>query len=193
MLRRQLKPFFYAFVLATFCALAVRLFFVEDFRISSDSMAPNLLPGDLVFVYKPEFNLRLPFSSLELIRFRRPRRSEVVAFSLPGRGLETFVKRVIGIEGDRVELRKGVLYINGQIENEAYRLKRASSYEKDYGPVEVPAGYFFALGDNRSESIDSRTWGPVPYSCLKGLVKVVWLSLNSTGRVRNERVGLRVN
>ena len=65
--------------------------------------------------------------------------------------------------------------------------------ESDYGPVEVPPGHFFAMGDNRGESRDSRIWGPVPRSCLKGLVSYVWLSLDGAGGLRKDRSGLWVN
>jgi len=191
---------------ATLVALAFRMFVVEDFRITSDSMAPGLVPGDLVFVSKSAFNLHLPFSTYELIRFRPPMRGEVVAFSLPERGFDTFVKRIAALENDRIHIKKGALYINGtqadylknpdgslveKIGGVTYPIQNEMTPTRDYGPVDIPKNHFFALGDNRMASIDSRNWGPVPYSCLKGRVSVVWLSLGSEG-LRRERFGVWV-
>lgn len=183
---------FKLFFFATVAALAVRLFIVEDYRIASSSMAPRLLRGDLVFIFKGAFNIRLPFSTYEVFKIRRPQRGEIVAFTLPDRGLDTFVKRVVGLEGDQIEIRNGVLYINQVaskytpekeqlfVEESAlggkYQVFWDSQKLKDFGPINVPKNHFFALGDNRIESIDSRAWGPVPYSCLKGKLGFVWLS-----------------
>lgn len=172
-------------------------------------MSPNILTGDLVFISKSAFNLRLPFSTYEVVKFSRPQRTEVVAFSLPERGTDTFVKRVVGLEGDRIEIKGGVLYLNNSpaeydlSENKDYSYETLAGRPKyliqtgtaamsDYGPVDIPKNHFFAMGDNRTESIDSRVWGPVPYSCLKGKVKLVWLSVTSAG-IRPERFGVWVN
>jgi signal peptidase I len=175
-----------AFVIATVTALTVRLFIIEDYRIASDSMQPGLLKGDLILVSKAAFNLRLPFSNFELARTGAPKRSEVVAFTVPDQGADTFIKRVVALAGDKIEIKDGVLWLNGnaQEENDSIIGKEAMA---NYGPVDVPAEHFFVLGDNRSESIDSRQWGPIPYSCLKGRVALVWLSVGSEGVLRPQR------
>ncbi|MBM4316767.1 MAG: signal peptidase I [Deltaproteobacteria bacterium] len=184
------------FLLATVFALFGRLFIVEDYRIVSNSMFPNLKVGQLVFVAKSAFSIKLPFSSFELIKFSRPHRSEVVAFILPQKNHRTHVKRVVAVAGDRLEIKSGQLYINGnlshyqefkdsdrQIAGEGFKLQleqpdggqpypiqMEQGKLADYGPIDVPLNHFFFLGDNRTDSIDSRTWGPVPYSYLKGKV-----------------------
>ena len=203
-----MRGFVRMFIVATAIALAVRLFVVEDYRIVSDSMAPGLLGGDLVFVSKSAFNLRLPFSTYELARLRTPRRGEVVAFTLPDRGGQTFVKRVVALEGDKVSMRENRLEVNGvfagyrteadalletNADGVTYPVAGGKATAKDYGPVEIPAGHFFALGDNRADSVDSRSWGPVPLSCLKGRVALVWLSLDDAGHLRRGRAGLWVH
>lgn len=192
-----------AFVVATVTALTVRLFIIEDYRIASDSMRPGLLKGDLILVSKAAFNLRLPFSTFELARTGRPQRSEVVAFSVPDQGSDTYIKRVVAVSGDKVEIKEGVLWVNSV----AYQYRKTEGTEEvweenpsgqsyrivpnqgseNYGPVDVPPDHFFVLGDNRLESVDSRQWGPVPYSCLKGRVALVWLSVGTEGALRPQR------
>ena len=197
------------FIIATVFALAVRLFFVEDYRIASRSMFPTHEEGDLVFISKAAFNIRLPFSTYEVFKFKRPEPGEIVAFTVPDKGIETFVKRVIAGENDRVEIKDGVLMVNGNFA----RLERVESSEeskevlpngrshivnlgaekmKDFGPIDIPKSHFFVLGDNRNESLDSRSWGPVPYSCLKGRLGFVWLSIAKNGALRSDRIGLKI-
>ena len=154
-----------SFLIATATALVVRLFVIEDFRISSESMTPNLLKGDLILVSKSAFNLRLPFSSFELFR-------------------------TLWINGEMAETQESSE--SNQIlekwpSGRSYQITKGKSPLADYGPVDVPADHFFALGDNRSDSVDSRKWGPVPYSCLKGRVALVWMSVGSSGGVRPSR------
>lgn len=200
----QKKNIIQAFVISTVTALALRLFVLEDYRISSDSMKPTLLSGDLVLVSKSAFNLRFPFTSFELARTGSPERSDIVAFTVPEKGPETFIKRVVAVGGDRVEIKSGLLWINNipaayspseDVENltespepgKSYQVSLGKMGSYQYGPVDVPKDHFFALGDNRSESLDSRLWGPIPYSCLKGRVALVWLSVGDQGSIRPQR------
>lgn len=132
-----------------------------------------------------------------------------MAFTVPDRGIETFVKRVVAVEGDKVQIKDGVLTVNdqnaglGTTDEEEKKVERLSNglehpihvgkeKMKDFGPIDVPKGHFFVLGDNRNESVDSRTWGPVPYSCLKGRLGFVWLSIGKGGELRTDRIGLAV-
>jgi signal peptidase I len=215
----RIKSFLGIVLVATTVACLVRLCLVEDYRISSNSMIPSLFSGDLVFVNKSVFNFRIPFANYEVIRFHRPKPSDVIAFTLPDRGLETFVKRVVAVEGDKVAIRDSVFYVNDKpaqyrstdepapkgtgaqsvVEWEdlgtggsAYKIIQDKRAAKDYGPVDIPPGFFFALGDNRVDSVDSRIWGPIPFSCLKGRVELVWLSIDQLGEIRRDRVGVRV-
>ena len=189
---------FNLFLVATGAALFVRVVIIEDYRIASNSMFPNLATGDVVFVSKSAFNLRLPFSALEIMKFSNPKRSQIVAFTLPDRNSATYVKRIVAVAGDRLEVRAGDLYINGQLSNyqepsknqrqltqskaiikieqitggKAYLIQQDQEHIQNYGPVDIPPEHFFVMGDNRIESVDSRVWGPIPFSCLKGLVLI---------------------
>ncbi len=199
-----------AFAIATIVALSARFFFVENFRVSSESMKPNLVGGDLLLVTKFNYALRIPFTSIEFFHIRNPQRGEVVVFTLPEYGLETFLKRVVALEGDTIALSHGILTVNGvaaqyeavsgdlsqELESfpgqTPYAVVPQKSIAGDYGPALVPRGHFFAIGDNRGESRDSRKWGPVPLSYLRGKSWMVWLSLKPGGSIRTDRVGLRV-
>jgi len=211
-----IKKYFKVFLVASAIALTVRLFVVEDFRIASGSMAPNLLTGDLVLVSKSSFNLRIPFSTYELFRFRLPRRGEIVAFNLPGKGGETYVKRVVAVEGDKLQIKSGQVWVNGNasgyraIEGSPAATRQVAGVSAplffesfgsgeehvirqttkgDYGPIDIPKGQFFALGDNRPESTDCRSWGPLPLTSLQGRVAYIWLSVDGSGELRTGRAG----
>ncbi len=192
---------------ATTAALGFRFFLLEDYRVFSDSMSPALLSGDLVFVNKAAYNLKLPLSPYEILKIRRPVRGEVVVFSLPDHGSETYIKRVVALEGDEVTIRGGALEVNGKAlsyeehasasghlkwekheKGSPYPVTWDPASHADYGPVQIPQGHFFVLGDNRVQSVDSRSWGPIPFSCLKGKVSVIWFSNGPSG-VRPERIG----
>ncbi len=198
------------FLIGTISALLLRLFVVETYRVVSESMAPTLLKGDLILVSKSAFSLRIPFSNYAFFKIRSPERGELVAFTLPEHPVETFVKRVIAIEGDRVSIEDGTLYLNGVaadyqliddsqnrysewVGDHRYPIYQSSEVAKSYGPIDIPKGHFFVLGDNRDDSVDSRTWGPIPRSCLNGKVNIVWFSLERGQGLRNERTLLRVN
>lgn len=201
-MREKVRYLIGAFLLATLVALSARFVFVENFRVSSDSMRPNLMAGDLLLVSKFNYALRIPFTSIEFYRFRNPIPGEIVLFTLPEFGMDTYVKRVIALEGDTVQIKDGVLTVNGvqatygdvattpgmKREILAQQTERLVIPDRnkggDYGPAKIPRGHFFVLGDNRGESVDSRKWGPVPLSYLRGKAWFVWMSLAQGGHAR---------
>ena len=158
------------FFMATLVALFFRHFVLENYVLENNAMAPEIHSGDAVLVTKYNFSLRLPFSTYELFRFRTPKKNEVVAYTLPYYSGETYVQRVAAGEGETVQFTKGVLLINGQ------SIGEPTPGAPDYGPVEVPPEHFFALNDSRLNNDDSRAWGPIPYSCLKGRAALLLLS-----------------
>jgi signal peptidase I len=147
------------------CLLAlvvlVRLFAAEAFRVQSGSMQPTFRPGDHVLVDKLAY------------RFGAPRRGDLVVFHRP-RSDEVMLKRVVGIAGDRVAIRDGVLNLNRRARREPFvDYSRVDSVY--FGPVVVPRGAIFVMGDERDNSLDSRTFGPVPEDRIVGRVALrIW-------------------
>ncbi|MCX7682532.1 MAG: signal peptidase I [Anaerolineae bacterium] len=149
--REGFETLFWALVLA----LILRTFVIQAFWIPSGSMIPTLEPGDRVLVLK--FWYHLPNTS--------PKRGDIVVFKYPVDPRRDFVKRIVGLPGDVVEMRRGVVYVNGISLSEPYVVNHD---EFDMPPVEVPKGNYFCMGDNRPNSQDSRYWGFVPAKLIKG-------------------------
>lgn len=154
--------------LALFLAVAflLRASVVQAFKIPSSSMEPTLQIGDHIFVNKLSYGLRLPFLSETVWQYGAPDRGDIVVFTLPDdpytsedEGATNIIKRVAGIPGDKIEVRSDQVLINGHVNAEISqhaRWLRGGAY--DYGPVTVPEGHIFLLGDNRDHSKDSRFW-----------------------------------
>ena len=139
-------------------ALLLRAYVAEPFAIPSESMAPTLRPGDHVLVEKLSY------------RFGSPRRGDLVVFRAPDGG-SLAVKRIVGLAGDRVAIEDGVLAVNGRLQREPY-VDQSSIDSVYFGPVVVPRGDVFVMGDNRADSHDSRDYGAVPRRSLIGRVLV---------------------
>jgi signal peptidase I len=150
-----------AVALLVLLALAVRAFVAEPFAIPSESMAPTLRPGDHVLVEKLSY------------RFGSPRRGDLVVFRSPDGG-SLAVKRIVGLAGDRVAIEDGVLAIDGHLQREPY-VDQKSVDSVYFGPIVVPRGDVFVMGDNRADSHDSRDYGAVPRGALIGrVVTTLW-------------------
>jgi signal peptidase I len=192
--------------------LAVRQFLVEAYRIPSPSMVPSLLVGDWLFVNKLRYGPHVPFTDVNLPGYAEPRRGEVVVFVSPPQidngedSTPTLVKRLVGMPGDTLHMRGGLLHVNGIAQRQGYgapavdslagaetnplyvwqqqyALRRsrfgaapASPTHDDWGPIAVPAGHYFMLGDNRYNSKDSRYWGVVPRENIRGRPLFVYYS-----------------
>lgn len=138
---------------AVLIALLINLFLAQATRVQGQSMEPNLHANQRLVVEKISYH------------FHEPRRGDVVVLKRPQRGSELLIKRVIGLPGERVEIRDGQVYINGCPLEEPYLTQPP---RRDYGPVVVPPGHVFVLGDNRGFSNDSRAFGPVPLENIVG-------------------------
>lgn len=185
----RLTPVTRILLVSTLGALMLRGFILEIYRVRSDSMSPSIPKDSLVVSSRARYNVYLPMTNFSLINVGSPARSDVVAFTLPDSPGTTFVKRVVAIGGDRLEIKEGKLWINdvaleySPVADTGYFYESLSSSIKytvsleqaqNYGPIDVPEGHFFALGDNREKSVDSREWGPIPYRYLKGKISILW-------------------
>jgi signal peptidase I len=186
--RSTVREYFESIVIAVILALFVRTWAVQAFKIPTGSMENNLLIGDHLlvnkFVFGPtrsEVEKKLPV--------REPRRGDIVVFKYPDEPERDFIKRVIGLPGDTLELRNKKVYINGQPLDEPYVhfLEPASTSQEvtsfdvreRYGPVRVPGGQYFVMGDNRDNSQDSRYWGFLPRSYIKGRALMIYWSYDA--------------
>lgn len=149
------RDWIFPLIVAVVLTLTIRTFVAEARYINSESMVPTLNVNDRVFVDKIFYRLQ----GIE--------RQDVIIFMPPPQAhtRDDYIKRVLGLPGDEVEIRDGLLYVNGEAVEELYL---AEPMEGNYGPVVVPEGHLFVLGDNRNNSSDSRAWGFVPLANVKG-------------------------
>ncbi len=179
-------------IIAVILALFIRTFGVQAFKIPTGSMENNLLIGDHLLVNK--FMVGPTLSSLErtLLPIRAIRRGDVIVFKFPEEPSRDFIKRVVGLPGETLELRNKKISINGQPLDEPYvqlleppgatsQFLEVTSYDvrERYGPVTVPPNQYFVMGDNRDNSQDSRYWGFLPRDYIKGRALVIYWSYDA--------------
>jgi signal peptidase I len=197
--------------------LFLRSFLFEPFRIPSGSLKPTLLVGDFVLTNKFTYGVRLPVSHTKIIKMGEPQRGDIAVFRFPPDPRIDYIKRIVGLPGDRISYIDKVLYVNGKpaeqtiigyrTEDNIRMIKKQENltgdvheiYERPDDPVQniedivVPPGHYFAMGDNRDDSADSRAWGFVPESALVGKAILVWFSWDhSNYSVRWQRLGMRI-
>ena len=176
-------------VLAVMIALPIRAFGFEPVRVDGESMDDTLANGEIMFVSKFDYAstwLSFPWqdeqakeAAARITTGGDPRRFDVVICRYPGRGDTNFVKRVVGLPGDTVELREGYLYINNEKIDEPYiQDEYRSGWLNTFGPCTVPEGHFFVMGDHRNDSNDSRSQGPLPRNMIVGHVRSVLYPFN---------------
>ncbi|MEW6668226.1 MAG: signal peptidase I [Thermodesulfobacteriota bacterium] len=172
-----------AAAIAVLLALFIRTFVVQAFKIPSGSMEPTLLIGDHILVSKFIYGIKLPFTQKTLIPISKPKRDDVLVFIYPVDRTKDFIKRVIGLPGETIEIRSGKIYINGKLYEDQfgrYSLGEGkpnpAGAGSQFGPVTVPENQLFVMGDNRDHSYDSRFWGFVPAQSIKGKAFIVYWS-----------------
>lgn len=185
MKKSAVREYAESLIIAVVLALFVRTWVFQAFKIPTGSMEPNLLVGDHLIVNKMIFSPSVTGLERALLPRREIRRGDIVVFKYPEEPERDFIKRVIGLPGDRLELRRKAMYINGEPLTEPYaHLEEPPSesagvtgdLREFYGPVTVPAGQYFMMGDNRDNSQDSRYWGFLPAHYVKGRALFIYFS-----------------
>jgi signal peptidase I len=178
--------------------LVLRSFFMEPYQIPSGSMLPTLTVGDFIVVNKFEYGIRLPVLGTKVFDLNDPKVGDVMVFKYPKNTAIKFIKRVVAVPGDTLELRDKVIYINGEQMPQTYvgdQSPETEIYKEQLGDVEhlilrnktpgkngvitIPPGKYFTMGDNRDGSNDSRYWGFVPEENITGKAVAVWLHWDS--------------
>lgn len=174
-----------AIIIAIIIAFFIRTFFVQAFKIPSGSMIPTLQIGDWLLVNKVMYGIKIPVLRKTLIPFTKPKRGDVVVFIYPMDRSKDFIKRVVGVGGDIIEIKNKKIYINGTpsddthgIYTDSLILPRSMQPRDNFGPVKVPNGHIFAMGDNRDNSYDSRFWGFVSIKDVVGKAFIIYWSWN---------------
>ena len=212
-----IKSILYAFVIF----FVMRLFLIQTFVITSGSMENTLLVGDFLVVNKAAIGSRVPFTDIRIPGYSEPRRGDVLVFDPHHEEDMTLVKRLVGVPGDVLEMRDRVLYLNGQPQDEPYVVRSGRPDEFDpsmlwqlnhlveaapdeyrptrdnWGPLLVPDGYYFMLGDNRDSSLDSRFWGLLEGWRFEGRAARIYFSYNRDSdrpfpwirEIRGSRIG----
>lgn len=205
--------------------LVLRSFVAEPFRIPSSSMMPTLLIGDFILVNKFAYGLRLPVNNRKVVEIGLPERGDVAVFRPPAHPDQDWIKRVVGLPGDRIAYRGNVLYVNGEPadyqpigeyvgkgrgaemsgaslmseslggdgRHEVLEIESPLYSQHGVGEWTVPQGEYFVMGDNRDRSDDSRFWGTLPETQLRGKAFLVWMNFDrAAGGVDFNRIGTRL-
>jgi signal peptidase I len=210
------RSFFPVFLIV----LLLRSFLIEPFRIPSGSMMPTLLVGDFILVNKFVYGIRLPVSDSKIFDVSEPQRGDVVVFRYPLDPSTPFIKRVVGLPGDRIAYYNKVLYINGQQADQrligryighgsgadmtgatlkqetlgliTHPILVQNGYPTTDVKLVVPEGHYFVMGDNRDNSRDSRYWGTVPEELLIGKAFTIWMNWDLGNGIDWTRVGTSI-
>ncbi len=186
----KLREYVEAFAIALLIALVVRTFVIQAFKIPSGSMENTLLIGDHIFVNKFIYGYHLPYTRGRVLSYSTPQPGDIIVFVFPEDPSKDFIKRVIGIPGDTVEIRDKVVIRNGEPLNESYtRFADGNSIDgfvrsrDNMPPVKIPKGKYFVMGDNRDRSYDSRFWGFIDEDAIIGKALFIYFSVNWSANV----------
>src|SRR5512146_3347206 len=181
----KVREYVEAFAVALLIALVVRSLVIQAFKIPSSSMEDTLLIGDHIFVNKFIYGYHIPFTNGRILQLRAPKRGDIIVFVFPEDKSKDFIKRVIGVPGDTVEVRRKRVYINGSPLVENY-VRYADGDTIDafvrgrdiLPPIKVTPGKLFVMGDNRDRSYDSRFWGFVDMDAVVGEAMFIYCSID---------------
>ena len=188
-----------AIVIAIVLALFIRTFIVQAFKIPSGSMQPTLLIGDHILVNKFLYGVGIPFTDIKLLDIKKPARGDVIVFIYPEDESKDYIKRVVGLPGDTIKIIDKQIFINGSPYHDSVGVYvdpitlargQMNGYRDNFGPVTVPQGALFVMGDNRDHSADSRFWGFVNINKVRGKAFIIYWSWESAFKnFRLTRIG----
>lgn len=200
-LRENIEAILVAIVLALF----IRTFVIQAFKIPSGSMKQTLLIGDHILVNKFIYGVKVPFSKTTIIPFKKPKHGDIVVFKFPIDPEKDFIKRVVGLAGDKVEIRNKQVFVNNIKADSSFAQftdsfmvpgcppgsrKDAPCRKDNFGPIKVPENQLFVMGDNRDQSFDSRFWGFVDLKAVSGEAFIIYWSWDNTNfGIRWKRIG----
>ncbi len=195
--KSTIREYIEAILIALLLALFIRTFVVQAFKIPSGSMLNTLLIGDHILVNKFIYGIKDPFSGNTWIPVKKPGRGDVVVFKYPLNPSQDYIKRVIGTEGDQIEIKNKKVYVNGEPQDDSYAIfldsKIIPAGEQGRDNMElktVPANSLFVMGDNRDNSYDSRFWNFVELKAVKGKAFIFYWSWDKKDfSVRWNRIG----
>jgi signal peptidase I len=201
--KKFVKEYLEPIVIAVLIALFIRTFVVQAFKIPSSSMEPTLLVGDYILVNKFIYGIRIPYTNTKYFQFKKPHRGDVIVFIFPLDPSKDFIKRVIGTEGEKVEIIHNKIYINDRLIDDPWGHFEKRGFEdlqsmENFGPVVVPRDSLFVLGDNRYNSEDSRFWGFLRLNAVLGKAFIFYFSWNRNAenlfdKVRWKRIGKMIH
>jgi signal peptidase I len=203
--KKFLKDYLEPIIIAVLIALFIRAFVIQAFKIPSSSMEPTLLVGDYILVNKFIYGLRVPYTNTKFFQFKKPQRGDVIVFIFPLDPSKDFIKRVIGTEGEKVQIIQNKIYINDRLIDDAWGHFVTNGFPRGYlqrmenfGPVIVPKDSLFVMGDNRDNSEDSRFWGFLNVNAVLGKAFIIYFSWNGNAEnlldmVRWSRIGKMIH
>jgi signal peptidase I len=188
--KSKVQEYVEAIVIAILIAFFIRTFVVQAFKIPSGSMKPTLLGGDHILVNKFIYGVKMPYLWNTILPFRDPKRGDIIVFIYPEDRSKDFIKRVVGVPGDTLEIRDKRIFLNGLPFNDGHGvytdpliIPGALQPRDNFGPITVPRESLFVMGDNRDESYDSRFWGCLPVSAVRGRPWVLFFSYRAESDV----------
>ena len=200
--KSKVQEYIEAIIIAILIAVVIRTFIIQAYKIPSRSMVPALLVGDHLLVNKFIYGIKIPIIRKIILPISDPKRGDIIVFIYPNDRTKDYIKRVIGVGGDKIEIKNKDIFINDKPYKDAFGIYSDSTIypaiiqpRDNFGPVNVPQGSLFVMGDNRDESADSRFWGFVDLKDVEGKALIIYWSWNSEEqdnllqKIRWERLG----
>ena len=191
-----LREYGEALIIALALALIIRTFIIQAFKIPSESMLETLQVGDHLLVNKFLYGVKWPFTNTYIVRGADPEYGDIIVFEYPKDPSLDYIKRIVGLPGDTLEMRNKQFYRNGKPLKEAFIRHsdphRIEPLRDNFGPIVVPPDKYFVMGDNRDNSEDSRFWGFVDRPGIRGKAWRIYWSSKGLGNVRWDRFGKAV-